>query len=304
MRLGGPIFGSWTDPDSWIAALQRYGYRAAYCPVDGSADAKTIQAYARAAVRADIVIAEVGAWSNPMSIDDAERKAAIEKCQAQLALAQEIGARCCVNIAGSRGPRWDGPHPDNLTPATFDLIVETTRQIIDAVRPTRTFYTLEPMPWMYPDSPDSYLELIRAIDRPAFAVHLDPVNWVCSPQRYFANADLLRQSFAKLGPYIKSCHAKDIVLHDTLTTHLDECCPGRGHLDYGVFVAELDKIDPDTPLMLEHMSREEDYLEGAAYIRRMISQTPSASGEIGSFHSGKTDIGIHHDAYLDEAYRA
>lgn len=267
MRLGGPVFTPYADPDGWIAALKKYGYRAAYCPLDATADDATVRAYVQAAAQADIVIAEVGAWSNPMSADDAERKSAIQKCQTQLDLAERVGARCCVNIAGSRGPRWDGPHPLNLTPETFDLIVETTRQIIDAVKPTRTFYTLEPMPWMYPDSPDSYLALIRAIDRPAFAVHLDPVNWVCSPQRYFANADLLRESFAKLGPYIKSCHAKDIILRETLTTHLDECCPGQGYLDYGVFLAELNRLDPDMPLMLEHMTEEKDYLQGAAYIR-------------------------------------
>jgi hypothetical protein len=37
---------------------------------------------------------------------------------------------------------------------------------IDAVKPRRTFYTLEAMPWIFSDTPDSYLELMRAIDRP------------------------------------------------------------------------------------------------------------------------------------------
>jgi sugar phosphate isomerase/epimerase len=267
MRLGGPVFADYDDPDGWIAALTRYGYRAAYCPVSPGADAATIRAYADAATMADIVIAEVGAWSNPLSADDEIRREAIQTCQEQLALADEIGARCCVNISGSRGARWDGPHPDNLTAETFDQIVQTTRAIIDAVRPRRTFYALEPMPWMVPDSADSYLDLIQAIDRPQFAVHLDPVNIVCSPQRYFANGDLIRECFAKLGPYIKSCHAKDILLRETLTVHLDEVCPGQGGLDYGVYLQELARIDPDTPLMLEHMQGEEAYLAGAGYIR-------------------------------------
>ena len=67
------------------------------------------------------------------------------------------------------------------------MIVETIRSIIDAVKPTRTFFTLETMPWAYPDSPDTYLRLFKAIDRKQFAVHLDPVNLVCSPQRYYGN---------------------------------------------------------------------------------------------------------------------
>ena len=202
-----------------------------------------------------------------MSPDDATSRAAITLCQERLALAEQVGARCCVNIAGARGEQWDGPHPDNLTGATFDLIVDAVRSIVDTVKPTRTFYTLEPMPWIYPDDADSYLDLIKSIDRPQFAVHLDPVNMITSPRRFYANGAFIHECFAKLGPYIKSCHAKDIRLGSKLTVHLDEVRPGLGMLDYGAYLRELDKLDPDMPLLLEHMQAEEDYRLGAAYIR-------------------------------------
>jgi len=215
----------------------------------------------------DLIVAEVGAWSNPLSPDEGTRREAIRLCQERLALADTVRARCCVNIAGSRGEQWDGPHPDNLTGATFDLIVDTVRTIIDAVKPTRTFYTLEPMPWMYPDSADSYLALIQAIDRPRFAVHLDPVNLISSPRLFFDNAALIRECFAKLGPFIKSCHAKDIQLSGKLTVHLDEVRPGLGALDYRTLLRELDRLDPDMPLLLEHLPREEDYALAADYVR-------------------------------------
>lgn len=110
------------------------------------------------------------------------------------------------------------------------LVVDTARAIIDAVRPTRSCYTLEPMPRMLPDSPDSYLQLLDTIDRPAFAAHLDPVNWVNSPQRYFANAALIREAVAKLGPHIRSCHAKDIVLRPISSCISTRCAPAKAHL--------------------------------------------------------------------------
>ena len=53
---------------------------------------------------------------------------------------------------------------------------------------TRTYYALETMPWIFPDSADSYLALVKAIDRKAFAVHYDPVNMINCPQRLFDNA--------------------------------------------------------------------------------------------------------------------
>jgi sugar phosphate isomerase/epimerase len=273
LRLGGPTFEKYEDPDGWIKAVKKLGYRAAYCPVSAGTEDDVLRAYARAAHEADIIIAEVGAWSNPISPDEATRRAAQAKCRRQLALADRIGAECCVNISGSRGERWDGPSAQNLTEETFDLIVETTRAIIDDVKPTRTYFTLETMPWAYPDSPDSYLRLLKAIDRKHFAVHLDPVNLVCSPQRYFRNGELIRECFEKLGPYVKSCHAKDILLHPRLTTHLDEVRPGTGGLDYATFLRELSKL-PNTPLMLEHLPDAEEYRLAAEYIRSVAEAIP------------------------------
>jgi len=266
LRLGGPVFEKVRDPEPWVDALKKLGYSAAYCPVAADAGDDTVRAYETAARKANIVIAEVGAWSNPISPDEPTRKAALGKCRRQLALADRIGARCCVNITGSRGEKWDGPSPKNLTRETFDMIVETTRSIIDDVKPTRTYFTLETMPWAYPDSPDSYVRLFAAIDRQRFAVHLDPVNLVCSPQRYYGNAALIRECFKKLGPHIKSCHAKDILLHPRLTTHLDEVRPGTGGLDYATFLKELSKLT-DVPLMLEHLPNAEEYTKAAEHIR-------------------------------------
>lgn len=272
MRLGGPIFENYSTPEQWVKAVQKANYRAAYCPVSSNQTDDVIQDYAKMAEEADIVIAEVGAWSNPISIDEETRREALSKCKDSLALADKVGARCCVNISGSRGEKWDGHHPDNLTEDTFDLIVETVRNIIDDVKPKRTFYTLETMPWMYPDSVDSYLMLIKAIERKQFAVHFDPVNLVCSPQRYYNTGILIREFIAKLGPNIKSCHAKDIIMSEELTVHLDETRPGLGNLDYQVFLQELNKLEPDIPLMLEHLSTEGEYVHAANYVRKVAKE--------------------------------
>jgi sugar phosphate isomerase/epimerase len=264
--LGGPVFEKYQDPQGWAEAVKRLGYSAAYCPVGADASDDEVRAYEQAAGRSDIIIAEVGAWSNPISPDEPTRKAAIEKCRAQLSLADRIGARCCVNIAGSLSEQWDGPAAANFTQDAFDLIVETTRSIIDVVQPRRTFFTLETMPWAYPDSPDSYVRLLKAIDRKSFAVHLDPVNLICSPQRYYGNAALLRECFEKLGPHIRSCHAKDILLQKKFMTHLDEVRPGEGGLDYATFLKELSRF-PGTPLMIEHLPNAQEYEKAAAHIR-------------------------------------
>jgi sugar phosphate isomerase/epimerase len=272
MRLGGPVWHEEGDADGWVAALTDRQYGAAVFPLKHTASGEVVDRYVAAANPAGIVIGEVGAWSNPISLDDGQRREAIAYCQAQLALADRVGARCCVNIAGSRSEKWDGPHPDNLTGETFDLIVETTREIIDAVKPTRTSFALEAMPWIFPDSPQSYLRLIEAIDREQFAVHLDPVNMINSPERSFRNGEFIRECFRLLGPYIRSCHAKDSLMSKSLTVHIDEVRPGLGTLDYGVFLREANRLDPDTPLILEHLPNAEEYDLAAAYVRSVADR--------------------------------
>jgi sugar phosphate isomerase/epimerase len=201
-----------------------------------------------------------------MDLNDSARKSAVEKNIKALQLADEIGAACCVNISGARGEVWDGPYPGNYTKETFDLIVETVRNVIDQVKPLNSFYTIEPMPYMIPDSPDSYLELIRAVGRKQFGAHLDVVNMISSPQKYFNNASFIKECFSKLGPYIKSIHGKDIIILPKLTVNLEERRPGLGAVDYGVFLRETAKLQ-DIPFMLEHLEKMEDYKLAADYVR-------------------------------------
>lgn len=272
MRLGGPVFKQPESPDEWVAAHRELGYRAAYCPVGPEADDDTVRAYAEAAEAADLLIAEVGAWgNNPLHEDHEVRRQAVANSCRCLDLADRIGARCCVNVAGSRGERWAGPHPEDLSEDTFAMIVDTVREIVDTVRPRRTCWALEPMPWIWPDSPAAYARLLQAVNRRSFGVHLDPVNMINCPRRLFDSSGFLRECFNTLGPCIRSIHAKDSVMQPGLTTHLDEVRPGLGRVDYQTFLRLADTLGPDTPFMLEHLDSAEEYALAAQYVREQAA---------------------------------
>ena len=269
LKLGAPLFASIDSPAAWIAALRDAGYSAAYCPVDEHADEATIRAFAGAAEEAGIVIAETHAWSNIIAPDEQTRRNAISLCQQRLSLAERIGARCCVNFSGTRSPKHTVvPHPDNLTTATFDLLVDTVREIIDAVRPERSRFTLETMPWALPDSIESYLALIDAIDRRGFAVHLDLANLINCPARFFDHTTLMVDCVQRLGPWIRSCHIKDIRMSQELMVHIDECPPGQGQMDLTVLLGELSQLEGDIPVMLEHMDSHAAYQKAATHLRQ------------------------------------
>jgi sugar phosphate isomerase/epimerase len=128
------------------------------------------------------------------------------------------------------------------------------------------------MPWIFPDSPTSYLRLIKAIDRRSFGVHLDPVNMINSPALFFDNASLLRECFHLLGDHIRCCHAKDITLGEGVTVQFSEVRPGLGSLDYVTFLRELNKLNADIPILLEHLPDAEEYRQAAGYIRSVAVQ--------------------------------
>lgn len=273
VRLGAHLLENFDSPEGWIAILKNKQYRAAYCPLKPGASREEIKAYEAAAKKEDILISEVGVWINLISTSENVRKDAFTKTTQGLYLADAIGANCCVNVSGSKNPEhWAGPHKDNLTKDTFDEIVETTRRIIDEVNPKRSFFALEPMPWAYPDSADNYLKLLKAIDRKQFGVHLDPMNLIVSPQLFYNSGAMIQECFKKLGPYIRSCHGKDIVLReDIYTPQLTECRPGLGSMDYVTFLKELSKLN-DIPLMMEHLDSTEEYNLAAAYIRSVAKK--------------------------------
>ena len=272
MRLGAvKLFVDYSTPEEWVKAVKEGGYRAVSTPITEHASEKEIAAYRRAAEKNDLLIAEVGIWNNPSCNDETLRREAVETCKAKLHLADQLGARCAVNTAGARTKKAGG---DDLTSEAFERIVETVREIIDSVKPIHTYYCLEAMPWMLPDSVETYKDLVRAIDRKHFGVHCDPVNLITSPRRYFGNGLLIRHFFSELGQHIRSCHAKDIILTSELTVHMSECMPGKGALDYKTFLREINDLDPEMPLMIEHLRSDEEYRKAADYIRKIEKTVP------------------------------
>ena len=106
--------------------------------------------------------------------------------------------------------------------------------------------------------------------RGSFGVHLDAVNMITSPQRYFFNDDFLRECFDKLGPWIVSCHLKDILLKQEYTFQLQECAPGAGTLDIPLFLKLAQEYNPGMPFIIEHLVTDEEYIESVRYVQGLI----------------------------------
>ena len=100
----------------------------------------------------------------------------------------------------------------------------------------------------------------------AFAVHLDPCNLINSPRRFYDNTKLLNECFDKLGPWIASCHAKDLRWEVEMNVHFREVPLGAGELDYRTYLKRMASLPGDVPLMMEHMRGAEEYDKSRRYL--------------------------------------
>lgn len=268
MRLGGSVMKPYSSPEQWLSHVKELSYRAVIFPVDCTASRSEIEEYLCCAKENDLLIGEVGVWRNCMSPDPEEREKHIRYAIGQLELAEQVGANCCVNIAGSWAELWDGYHPDHDTERYYSELISVTRRIIDEVQPKNTCFSLEPMPWMCPESPEEYLQLIKDIDRESFRVHLDFANMINSISRYRRSSDFIRSCFELLDPYIRSVHAKDLMLFDErLPLCIEEVPPGQGTIDLALALKLADGLGADTPVFVEHLPDHEAYMAAMAHMR-------------------------------------
>ena len=261
------------SPREWAAKHKALGLEAVVFPIDHLAGEEAVMAYKAAADEAGLSIAEVGVWRNTLAFDPAERRRWTDYAVGQLRMADAVGAACCVNVVGTPyGPRWDGGYRDNFSEELWSMAVTMIREVIDTARPGHTKFCIESMPWMIPSSPDEYLRLIEAVDRPEFGTHLDVVNMITSPRRYFYNDEFLKECFDKLKGTIVSCHLKDIRLKEEYIFQLEECACGEGALDLGLYTQLATAENLRMPMIIEHLDTDEEYEASVRYVRSLLGK--------------------------------
>lgn len=271
MRLGiaSPLHHE--TPKQWAEQLKKLGCRSVVFPLNCNDSRERIASYVEAAGENDLTIAEVGIWNNMLDPDPEKRKENIDYNIRQLRLADEIGAVCAVNISGTpHGPRWDGGYRENFSDETFDMTVEAIQYILKQADVKSTFFSIESMPWMIPSGPQEYLKLIQCVEHPRFAAHLDLVNMITSPRRYFFNDEFIRECFEVLKGHICSCHLKDIRLKEEFTFQLQECAVGEGMLDIRLYTELATAEDNDMPMIIEHLSTDEEYIRSMNYMTEYV----------------------------------
>ena len=98
-----------------------------------------------------------------------------------------------------RRAAWGNANPLNMSEKSFAETVTIVQGIFDRVKPEMTKLVMETESYLLPDSPEMYARLIEAIDRPGFAVHLDPVNIIASPQAILLQCPVYQEVLCAIG---------------------------------------------------------------------------------------------------------
>jgi len=288
IRFGGPIFeantkaagageshGAHGDPRIIAKAHKLKGYTAAYVPHVSLGDKEKIKAIKEAFEAENIMLAEVGYWENVTDTCEASKKHNLDCLINAFYLAEEVGARCAVDIFGSyvHGNGNSKFVAKNFSDDAFSDAVDIARYLIDTVKPKTAYFAYEIFPFNVVDCPEMIEKLIHAVDRKQFGVHLDLANLINCPRAYFSSGDIIRDCVKRFGDRIIAAHVKDIKLKEpAISVILEEVVAGTGGLDMNAFAREIHKLPQEIPFMMEHLANEAEYDRAAAYIRKCAEE--------------------------------
>lgn len=279
LKVGGHVFPEASqarDPEAIARQAKEMGYGAIYAPDYLTIDRPDeIRLARRVFEREGLIVAEAGYWENPLDTRPEVRRQVRDEMVRVYQMAEELGARCVVNTAGSycEGPGYRNHNPKNFTQEHFEAAVEMARYFIDEVKPKNTYFTYEVFMYNSVDSPEAYDRILRAVDRRMFGAHIDLTNMMRSPRELYMGGDLARRCAKLFGDRIISTHIKGArLVRPAITTMIEETLPGEGEADLAPFIVEMAKLPNLVTMMTEHLNGREEYQRGFDNICRIARE--------------------------------
>jgi len=192
-----------------------------------------------------------------VSDDDGERTRAIKFMKRMCNLTRRLGAPDTYLRPGSMNKRgaWL-PHPQNRTPAVFDRLVDSARQICavasnEGVRVAVEGGVVSPL-----YSARRVRDFIDAVGSKSLGFNQDPVNFIGTVEDAFDTTRVLNEFFDLLGDVTFGAHTKDFRLLDALLPHFEEVEIGTGMLDHKTFLTRMQQACPNGHVLIEHIPQE------------------------------------------------
>lgn len=268
MRLGLGLGGQGLGSDALIEQAKIHGVSGLLLDVS-EVRQQPIADWRRQLAENELEVVQVGSWAhNPLRPNPQTEQIARDA----LAAAADLGAPCIILGGGTKNPNHSFcGHPDNFTDEAIAEAATALGSLAQEAEAAGVLVTLEIHFATVLHDWNACRKLIDAVGSPAVRINLDAANMIRYSD-YWSSSDYIREGIESLGAMIETCHAKDVVMHDALHLHIDECPAGEGCLNYADIICLIDThLRPDTYLVVEHTPLER--LPAAmAYIKDCAAQ--------------------------------
>ncbi len=277
MRLGALV--PERTPEGVLEGVMRLGLSSTgvALPPDAVRDLPVARALGERFREAGVEMSQVGCYTNLECAPGPARDRLFERLRAVIRAAGAAGARCVVSGVGHMDPDHQEDvfraHPDNWSDGAMGRLVESCSEAAEVALEAGTRFCVETWVITTLDTPERVGELVRRVGTRGFGILLDPVN-LMSLYTYFENARVIRECFEQAGDAICLVHAKDTrLVESAFTYHVSEVPPGEGILDYRTLLRCMEGLsDPETPLLIEHLSEYEQIERARDHIRRVAAE--------------------------------
>jgi sugar phosphate isomerase/epimerase len=273
MKLGvaGLLPSDWRKIDTETCrSVRAAGFRGAQWfiskPLEADhGDVRRVQA---AFTEADLKICQVnGSYEALVNPDDHLRALGVRGLEALARLGGMLETPTVYVRPGGLNPRghwW--AHPENHTPATFDRLVDSLKQVCAAAEAEGVILAIEGHVLSPLDSPRRVRDLLDAVGSSALKFNIDPANFIGMVKDVHDTRKVLNELFDLLGSDTVAAHAKDVAIGEAMVLHIDEVLLGTGTLDYPLFLRRFEHYCPDGYILIEHLSDEKVPLARAALV--------------------------------------
>lgn len=199
-----------------------------------------------------------GTYPSLVDPDESIRNAGIEGLKRHMRSAQALAADTIYVRPGSlshSGP-WT-PHRNHHKEAAFERVISSINSLAVAAESEGITLAIEGHILSVLDRPQRIVKLLECIPMKSLSFNLDPVNFLGSiwdawnPQPIYES--LLQAARGRL----KVAHWKDYIVENDLVLRITEVPIGKGLIEHSSWLTQLNKMAPDSWVLLEHLRPEQ-----------------------------------------------
>jgi sugar phosphate isomerase/epimerase len=225
------------------------------------------------------IVAVTGAF-NMAHPDPAMRKEGLKRLRILSAASKAFGSPLVTLCTGSRnqGNPFDIynmwiRNPENDSPEAWKDMAATMKIALTYAEDYGVFMGIEPEEGTVVDYPSKARNLMDEMGSPWLKVVLDCANLFHKGESSKMQ-DVLTEAFKILGKDIILAHGKDLEAEPGVGAPSPKepfTAPGKGLVDYDLFIDLLNKYGYKGGLILHGFKREQDFTEGVTFIRQKLA---------------------------------